>query len=72
MLSVVAPQCEPVENEEGNAEAEPDADEGQLLDGAGQQVFNHFQSWQIWLIDFYQNVAFLLCNNIKLLRLDFV
>jgi hypothetical protein len=44
MLSVVAPRGEPVENEEGDAKAEPDADEGQLLDGAGQQVVNHFQS----------------------------
>ena len=38
-------QIWPVKKEEGNAEAEPYADEGQLLDFAGQQVIDHFKAW---------------------------
>ena len=34
----------PVEDEEGDAEAEPDADEGQLLDRAGQPVVDHLKA----------------------------
>jgi hypothetical protein len=35
---------EPVEKEERDAEAEPDADEGQLLDGARQQVVDDLEA----------------------------
>jgi hypothetical protein len=34
----------PVENEEGYAEAPPDADKDQLLDGRRQKVIDHLQT----------------------------
>ena len=46
MLIGLAIVIAPVEQEQSEGEAEPDADEAQLLDVVGQQVVDHFQTYK--------------------------